>query len=172
MAARWQNLHLAAAFGCWRQAVAKAAERAAAADAMASRQAKITMAAAFLEWRQAAARKAQLRRQESVVSGRQQRLYKELAYGGWKEAVQWCASKRAADAHWRQVVQRSLLAFWHAHAQRKAGYEQVHTLPHLIDQHHCLRHQYQVHMCHVTEGPSVHRLQVPQYEHSAVCSVG
>jgi hypothetical protein len=92
---------------------------------MLHRLAATTMAAAFSKWRQVAVRKARLCRQADQVSGRQQRLYKELAYGGWKEVVQWQASKRAADAHWRQVVQRSLLALWFNHAQKKAGYHKV-----------------------------------------------
>lgn len=125
VAARWQNLHLSTAFGCWRQAVADAAERATAADAFAGRLAAASLVAAFSEWRWVAARKARLRRQESQVSGWQQRLYKELAYGGWKEVVQWQASKRAADAHWKQVVQRSVLVLWCQRAQKKAGYQKV-----------------------------------------------
>lgn len=125
VAARWQNLHLSTAFGCWRQAVADAAERATVADAFAGSLAAASLAAAFREWRWVAARKARLRRQESQVSGRQQRLYKELAYGGWKEVVQWPASKRATDAHWKQVVQRSVLALWCQRAQKKAGYQKV-----------------------------------------------
>jgi hypothetical protein len=138
VAARWQNLHLTTAFGCWRQAVADAAERAAAADAFARRLLAATVSDAFSAWRTVAARKAQLRRQESEVSGQQQRLYKELAYGGWKEVVQWQASKRAADAHWRQVVQRSVLAVWYQRAQKKAGYQKVRLL---------CRHHYQVPAC-------------------------
>lgn len=125
VAARWQNLHLATAFGCWRQCVAEAAERAAAADRLLARLAAATLAAAFFEWHQVAARKAHLRKQGVVVAGRQQRLYLELAYGGWKEAVQWTASKRAADAHWRQVVLRSVLVLWYRHTQQQAGYQKV-----------------------------------------------
>lgn len=125
VASRWQNLHLTTAFGCWRQLVAESAERAAAADGLRLRAVVALLSDAFAEWRQVAVRKARLRRQESEVSGRQQRLYKELAYGGWREAVQWAASKRAADAHWRQVVQRSLLALWSQRTQKKAGYQKV-----------------------------------------------